>query len=172
MSSRQVLWVPEQRTIFPQHLNREKVFGMTESRLNENDIRWVARYFLVAYLLVGDPAEAVASLEDVIDHWQTVKDDEEEFLTLVARSACRPGYNSCPQAGLRPSGFQVDLPRELHHVLDLPSSRRHCFVLHLCERIPIPMCARILNLTIEDVNQHIRAAVIQLAGAHSPVCTP
>lgn len=166
------MWVPEQRTIFPKHLNREKVCGMTESRQSENAIQWVGRYFLVAYLMAGDPAEAVASLEEAINNRQTAKDDEQDFLMLVAQSACRLDRNPCAQPRPRSSGLQVDLPRELQNVLGLPTLQRRCFLLHLCERMPTPMCARILDLTVEDVDQNIRSAVIELARAHSPVGTP
>jgi hypothetical protein len=120
--------------------------------------------FITALLLTRSAAQAECSvLEGIASICQgDVSDDA--ILTATLRAAIAAPV----VVGLQRTQMQdlstSSLPVELHRVLLLPESLRHCFVLRLLVGLSVSECSLVLSLTDCQVEQNTVAAALVLSG--------
>jgi hypothetical protein len=120
--------------------------------------------FITALLLTGSMERAEAAVLDGIAALDS-KDGSVDSLvseTILAASltARENGLEGHAETTKRASSM---LPFELRSVLHLPAPLRHCFVLRILAGLPRDVCASLLQLDVEQVDDGTCAALPMLA---------
>ena len=122
--------------------------------------RLLDRALLTAHLLTGSLQQAEEATLDAIESWRPGEETEEELLQNVLGAASR--------VQVEPSTSHSDpsasyLPNELKAVLRLAPQLRRCFVLRILAGLPARVCARLLCLHCDMVEQYTCDALRCLA---------
>ena len=126
--------------------------------------------FLAARLLTGSIGQAETAVQEAIESWDPDEDAEEALFQQVLKAAVRfPAEFAVSNWGIsnwREAGSP--LPAELQAVLRLSPRFRQCFVLRILLGQPPEVCARLLGLSEERVDEYTCAGLKSLADL-SPV---
>jgi DNA-directed RNA polymerase specialized sigma24 family protein len=122
----------------------------------------ISRAFLAAHLLTANQEQAESAVLEAILHWEVEEETEEAFLHCVAHAAIETqvGYSSSSDDPVAAESF---LPVELQAVLDLLPQLRRCFVLRVLVGLSRQACARLLQLSVFNVDQYTCEALEYLA---------
>jgi hypothetical protein len=124
--------------------------------------RLMNRALLTAHLLTGSVERAEEAAVEAINLWNPDEESQETLFNRVVEAAARTKTPSNPR-GSDPSGS--NLPDELKTVLGLEIRPRHCFVLRILLRLPSSVCARLLGLRGDQVDEFTHAALQCLAAS-------
>jgi hypothetical protein len=116
-----------------------------------------SRAFLAAHLLTADAREAQRATVEGINSWNCDEETGDVLFQKVLLAATRSFPAARANIGER-EGDRAYLPSELRRVLTLPSGLRQCFVLHVLAALPLPDCARMLQLHSRQVIELLLAA--------------
>jgi DNA-directed RNA polymerase specialized sigma24 family protein len=116
----------------------------------------ISRAFRAAHLLTGGEEQAEIAVARALDSWDPDDNDEQGLFELALTAALHGHVPSLQE----PAGSR--LPVELRAVLRLPWELRRCFVLRTLVGWPREMCARLLDLSIQQVDDYTSAALRQL----------
>jgi len=122
-------------------------------------MRLIDRAFLTAHLLTGSLQVAERAALEAIDSWNPDQEPEEVVFNHVVEAAARTIPENPPDSDA--SGAHV--PDELKKVLGLAPWLRRCFVLRILVGLPRQVCARLLRLSSEQVDEYTCAALQCLA---------
>jgi hypothetical protein len=120
------------------------------------------RSFRTTLLLTGNVLLAEAALLHAISATQPEDILGESLLDQIVISVIALSARSMP-AENEDDDSSLLLPHELQQVLRLPADLRHCFVLRILVGFSRERCARLLNVTIQEIDERATAAAIQLA---------
>jgi hypothetical protein len=123
--------------------------------------RLISRAFLTAHLLTGNAAQAERVTLKAIGSWNPEEESEELLFQNVFDAAVRLPVK------LKPEAASAYLPAELNAVLCLAPELRCCFVLRVLMRLPSQVCARLLDLHSDTVDNYTCAALRCLGTAAS-----
>jgi len=117
------------------------------------------RALLTAHLLTGSLQQAEEVTLEAIDSWKPGDESEEVLLQHVLDAAARAHVERNPN---HPDSSGSYLPDELKAVLRLAPQLRRCFVLRILAGLPTEVCARLLGLHSEQVDEYTRAGLQSL----------
>ena len=120
------------------------------------------RSFRTTLLLTGNVLLAEAALLHAISATQPEDILGESLLDQIVISVIALGARSMPAAN-EADDSSLFLPHELQQVLRLPADLRNCFVLRILAGFSRERCARLLNVTIQEIDERATAAAIKLA---------
>jgi DNA-directed RNA polymerase specialized sigma24 family protein len=113
------------------------------------------RSFQVAFLLTGSIERAEAVLLKAIEKIHPDSLSDETILLAAASAAITADHDGELSSST--------LPLELTRVLHLPAGLRHSFVLRILCSFSRVDCARLLQLTVSEVDDRTSAALRRLA---------
>jgi DNA-directed RNA polymerase specialized sigma24 family protein len=119
-------------------------------------VHLIGRALLTAHLLTGSLQQAEKATREAIDSWNSGEDPEEAVFQNVLNAAARA------PAGPNPNNSDTSdssLPNELIAVFRLAPQLRRCFVLRIVVGLPAKVCARLLHLQSEQVDEYTSAAL-------------
>jgi DNA-directed RNA polymerase specialized sigma24 family protein len=118
--------------------------------------RLIERAFLTAHLLTGSIQQAEDATLKGLDSWNPDEEPGEALfqnvLDAAARTQIQPNRPDSEASGSY-------LPNELKAVLRLSPQLRRCFVLRVLVGLPSQMCARLLGLHSDEVDEFTCAAL-------------
>jgi hypothetical protein len=118
----------------------------------------VCRAFLVAYLITTDGHQAEAAAASAIDSWDPEAKSPQKLLRFSAEAATRILRGGrTPQR--RRNFDSPRLPLELREVVCLSPQLRLSFVLKILLALPSPVCARMLGISADEVDETVCAAL-------------
>jgi hypothetical protein len=115
----------------------------------------VARSFRTAYLLTNSAEEAESAVLAGIESWNPDGESDEALFHKVMCAAARRHHQSEPPVR---TGARLRLPEELRVVLTLAPPIRRCFVLRNLAGMSAQVCARLLDLVPNQVDEYAGAA--------------
>ena len=115
----------------------------------------VARSFRTAYLLTNSAEEAESAVLAGIESWNPDGESDEALFDKVMCAAVRRRHRWEPPVR---TGTRVWLPEELRAVLTLAPPIRRCFVLRNLAGMSAQVCARLLDLLPNQVDEYAGAA--------------
>jgi len=122
----------------------------------------IDRAFLTAHLLTASIQQAEDAASNAIDAWNPDEESEETlFQNILLDAAARTSVEPAPDSNPGASGSY--LPKELKAILRLTPQLRRCFVLRMLVGLPSELCARLLQLHPDRVDQYLCAAFECLA---------
>jgi hypothetical protein len=127
---------------------------MRQEETNMADV--VARSFRTAYLLTNSAEEAESAVLSGIESWNPDGESDETLFHKVMCAAVRRRHQWEPP--VRTTGARLWLPEELRAVLTLAPPIRRCFVLRNLAGMPAQVCARLLDLLPNQVDEFAGAA--------------
>jgi hypothetical protein len=125
--------------------------------------RAVCKAFLTAHVLTGSTEQAESAAIEAIDSWHPDNETEEVLFGNVLRAAARANIQRKPKQSGDPEAGASYLPSELQAVLRLAHEPRCCFVLRFLAGLPRQVCARLLDLHSDQVDQYTCAGLTSLA---------
>lgn len=125
-----------------------------------SDGRAIARAFAVAYLLTADARQAEVAVSEAAECWNPEIDSEESLVRFSAIAATRRLRRGC--GFVRRSLEVARLPRELAVIAGFDARSRGCFVLRLLMRLPLPVCAEMLGISVDDAQESLCAMLREL----------
>src|SRR5579884_764455 len=114
----------------------------------------IGQAFLAAHLLTGSVEAAERATLAAIDSLSAGAVTEESLFQAVLQTAARAEVTDVP-----PRDYEAYRAIELRAVLGLARQPRRCFVLRMLAGLSPEVCARLLNLTSEQVSEHTCAAL-------------
>jgi DNA-directed RNA polymerase specialized sigma24 family protein len=118
--------------------------------------RMIERAFLTAHLLTGSIQQAEDATLKGLDCWNPDEEPGEALfqsvLDAAARAQVQPNRPDSEASGSK-------LPNELKAVLRLSPELRRCFVLRVLVGLPSQVCARLLGLDSDRVDEDTCAAL-------------
>jgi DNA-directed RNA polymerase specialized sigma24 family protein len=105
---------------------------------------------VAAYLITGSARQSEAAVMKAIARWEP-KQGLRSVLELVAGLAVK-----CKQG----AGDEWPLPAELQNVLRLPRNARRVFVLRILLGLSRDVCANVLGLSLDHVDQETCEALV------------
>ena len=133
----------------------------TKTPSTAQDLKQVlGRALVIAHLITGDPAHAEQAVLKAIDRWNPDEDPEEQLVRNVIDAAAQMDPSS---ATPEPVADELCLPDELKVVLRLDPRLRTCFVVRNLAGMPSRVCARLLRLLPEEVDECNVSALRRLA---------
>jgi len=123
--------------------------------------RLISRAFLTAHLLTGNAEQAERVTLKAIGSWNPEEESEEALFQNVFDAAVRSPVK------LKSEPASAYLPAELNAVLRLSPELRSCFVLRVLMRLPSQVCARLLDLRSDSVDNYTCAALRCLGAVDS-----
>lgn len=118
----------------------------------------VDRAFLAAHLLTGSPEQAECAVLEAVASWGPDR-SEDELLNQVLRAAVRRAAQDAEAPGDEADSSGIFLPAALQAVLRLAPLLRRCYVLRVLVRLPRHVCACMLDLPVQRVDQYTCAAL-------------
>lgn len=126
---------------------------MRPAKINMADV--VARAFRTAYLLMNSAEEAESAALAGIESWNPDGESVESLFHKVMCAATRRRHQREPPVRTE---ARVWLPEELRAVLTLSPPIRRCFVLRSLAGMSAEVCARLLDLRPNQVDEFASAA--------------
>jgi len=115
----------------------------------------IARSFRTAYLLTNSAEEAESAVLAGIESWNPDGESDEALFHKVMWAAARRRHQWEPPV---PTGARLRLPEELGALLTLAPPIRRCFVLRNLAGMSAQVCARLLDLLPNQVDEYAGAA--------------
>ena len=115
----------------------------------------VARCFHTAYLLTNSAEEAESAVIAGVESWNPCCESDEALFQKVMCAAARRRNQWEPPVRNHAGMW---LPEELRAVLTLAPPIRRCFVLRNLAGMPAQVCARLLDLLPNQVDEYAGAA--------------
>ena len=132
--------------------------GWAEAANEQLQRAGIDRAFLAAHLLTGGSEKAECAIMEAIASWGSDQSEDELFdqvLRAAVRNTVEDEQLLVNQAGLP----GASLPSELQAVLRLAPQLRQCYVLRVLVGLPRQMCASMLRLSLQRVDQYTSAAL-------------
>jgi DNA-directed RNA polymerase specialized sigma24 family protein len=135
-----------------------------EALQREDDLQHtLRRAFFVALLLAANAEAAESAVLEAIQLWNSADEPAEALFRKAVRAVLnRPIQRSC-QGDIFEAAASL-LPASLRGILRLPPLVRQCYVLRLLVGFSQQSVARLLDLSADEVSQHMCVAVQRLAG--------
>jgi hypothetical protein len=124
--------------------------------------------FCLALLLTGSAEQAEAAVTEALQLWNPDDPIGEYVLRQVAKSCADPEPPRLAGGPAVPERAARLLPGELLPVPRLPLQYRRCFVLRILMGRSKQASARILDLSISQVDRYTCAALVRLPDLQSP----
>lgn len=146
---------------WPAELSRgqERSAGHSEDRRTIEDI--LGRSFVTAHLLTGNITQAETAVLGAIDLWNP--HDASQLFQTALNAAVQSRTTVSPSDSSEQGTAGSYLPFELRRVLRLAPMVRRCFVLRVLVGLPSEVCAQMLDLDIQGVDQHSATASADLS---------
>ncbi len=128
---------------------------MGSMRTRETDID-LDRAFLVAHLLTGNVQDAEAAVLLAMESWKPENESGEYLFRKIVQAAAGSRIERTSFAST------YHLPSQLQNVLKLSRSLRRSFVLRMLVGLPAEVCADLLSIDSQLVDEHLRCALLRL----------
>ena len=115
----------------------------------------VARSFRTAYLLTNSATEAESAVLAGIESWNPNDEPDGALFHKVMAAALRRHSPWEPPVRAKAAMW---LPEELRAVLTLAPPVRRCFVLRNLAGVPAKVCAQLLGMSPNQVDEYVGAA--------------
>jgi hypothetical protein len=112
----------------------------------------IDRAFVVAHLLTGSTGRAESAVLEAIGSWRPESEGQQALLSHVLHAALRT------TGGKQPDVAASCLPAQLEAIVNLPLRPRQCLVLRILIGLPRQVCAELLRLRSQRVDEYTRAA--------------
>jgi hypothetical protein len=139
---------------------RPNVEEQHASLVTEEDL---AKSFITALFLVGNVREAEAAVCNAIDSMDPDQPSVESLIRLTVVAATRSAE---VESGVGDYSLAIPLlPLELRRLMSLAAGLRRCFVLRMLLAVPRVECARLLRISVSQVDERACAGARLLARA-------
>jgi len=119
----------------------------------------IGRAFLTAHLLTASTAQAEDAVMVALDSWEPGEEDAEALLQRTLATAAGQIDRGPAAQDSTEQDVPGCVPAELQAVLRLPARLRQCYVLRILAGQPREVCARLLDLHPQQVDQYTNAAM-------------
>jgi DNA-directed RNA polymerase specialized sigma24 family protein len=126
----------------------------------------IDRAFLAAHLLTANIQRAEDAAMAAIALWNPDDESEEALFRRILEAAAHAQVQQSPPGLNNPDESGSYLPKELKAVLELAPQLRRCFVLRILAGLNSEVCARLLGLQSDRVEEYTRAALQSLGARH------
>jgi DNA-directed RNA polymerase specialized sigma24 family protein len=119
--------------------------------------------FLTAMLLTQSPARAEDAVREAILSWNPDEAGDAALVHGTVQASLNNGRESASTRQEDVAEASALLPVELREILKLSRPSRNCLVLRILAGMSRDVCARLLQLSICEVDDHTSNALYQLA---------
>lgn len=115
---------------------------------------------MVAYLLTADAQQAEAAVAEGDECWDPEIDSDETLVRFSAVAAARMLRRDCGSIRRRVELSRI--PRELAMIARFDARSRGCFVLRILMGLPLPVCAEMLGVSMDEAQVRLGAMLREL----------